>query len=268
MLAQYYWDEHLEDELLAITTGTGASSASASTDAGGAQAAGGAPLMPEQRERERERLRHLTRHRELFLTRQPETLPATYIRGKCALQMLADFESPLEYIRREVRLRLRAAPHGTRLYVHSSTVDKTLSSPFALALALTRLWLDCLSTSFSSLSRPSPPVYSALNGAERDARCNTPKAKSGGRRRRRVSPRRASPPVAGCSCSCSWTRIARSLRPEAHREEAAAPAASPQLDVAYIGRREVDVRLGSASFRFQCCQTRVLYSYNVTHVHS
>lgn len=117
--AQYYWDEELENELLAITTGTNASSAStsalASGDAGGAQAASGAPQTPEQRERER--LRHLTRHRELFLTRQPETLPATYIRGKCALQMLADFESPLEYIRREVRLRLRlrlcAAPVDT-----------------------------------------------------------------------------------------------------------------------------------------------------------
>lgn len=111
MAGQYYWDEELEDELIAITTGTstgtstsaGATSSQTSTEtAPGTGGGGGAALTPEQRERERDRLRHLTRHRELFLTRQPETLPATYIRGKCSLQMLADFESPLEYIRREV----------------------------------------------------------------------------------------------------------------------------------------------------------------------
>lgn len=136
MAGQYYWDEELEDELIAITTGTstgtstsaGATSSQTSTEtAPGTGGGGGAALTPEQRERERDRLRHLTRHRELFLTRQPETLPATYIRGKCSLQMLADFESPLEYIRREVLSLFTLHSHSNR----ASRVPTRSLAPFS-----------------------------------------------------------------------------------------------------------------------------------------
>lgn len=49
-----------------------------------------------------EKQRHQLKHRELFLSRQVETLPATHIRGKCAVTLLNETESLLSYLNKEV----------------------------------------------------------------------------------------------------------------------------------------------------------------------
>ena len=46
--------------------------------------------------------RHQLKHRELFLSRQLETLPATHIRGKCTVTLLNETESLLSYLGKEV----------------------------------------------------------------------------------------------------------------------------------------------------------------------
>lgn len=50
-----------------------------------------------------EKQRHQLKHRELFLSRQVETLPATHIRGKCAITLLNETESFLSYLSKEAR---------------------------------------------------------------------------------------------------------------------------------------------------------------------
>ncbi|XP_059243306.1 uncharacterized protein LOC132008765, partial [Mustela nigripes] len=50
-----------------------------------------------------EKLKHQLRHRELFLSRQLESLPATHIRGKCSVTLLNETESLKSYLEREVR---------------------------------------------------------------------------------------------------------------------------------------------------------------------
>lgn len=52
------------------------------------------PLTPKQR--------HQMKHRELFLSRQVETLPATQIRGKCSVTLLNETESMLSYLNKDV----------------------------------------------------------------------------------------------------------------------------------------------------------------------
>lgn len=44
---------------------------------------------------------HQLKHRELFLSRQVETLPATHIRGKCAVTLLNETESLLSYLNKD-----------------------------------------------------------------------------------------------------------------------------------------------------------------------
>ncbi|XP_067680883.1 metastasis-associated protein MTA3-like isoform X12 [Haliotis asinina] len=48
-----------------------------------------------------EKQRHQLKHRELFLSRQVETLPATHIRGKCVVTLLNETESLLSYLNKE-----------------------------------------------------------------------------------------------------------------------------------------------------------------------
>ena len=48
--------------------------------------------------------KHQLRHRELFLTRQIETLLATNIRGKCLVTLHNETESSLSYLNAEVRV--------------------------------------------------------------------------------------------------------------------------------------------------------------------
>jgi len=49
-----------------------------------------------------EKQQHQLKHRELFLSRQVETLPATHIRGKCTVTLLNETESLLSYLNGEV----------------------------------------------------------------------------------------------------------------------------------------------------------------------
>ncbi|GAB6026062.1 hypothetical protein CHUAL_012266 [Chamberlinius hualienensis] len=61
--------------------------------------------LEEEQEGETEALadkhRHQLKHRELFLSRQVETLPATHIRGKCTVALLNETESLLSYLNKE-----------------------------------------------------------------------------------------------------------------------------------------------------------------------
>ncbi|KAI5635880.1 BAH domain-containing protein [Phthorimaea operculella] len=45
--------------------------------------------------------RHQAKHRELFLSRHVETLPATHIRGKCSVTLLNETESLLSYLNKD-----------------------------------------------------------------------------------------------------------------------------------------------------------------------
>ncbi|KAI7796854.1 metastasis-associated protein MTA3 isoform X1 [Triplophysa rosa] len=55
------------------------------------------PMEPEFSEKQK----HQLRHRELFLSRQYESLPATHIRGKCSVALLNETESVLSYLDKE-----------------------------------------------------------------------------------------------------------------------------------------------------------------------
>ncbi|KHJ40146.1 BAH domain protein [Trichuris suis] len=58
------------------------------------------PFIPGQEQLNTEQ-RHLLVHRELFLSRQIETLPATHIRGKCTVALLNEVETPDDYLKKE-----------------------------------------------------------------------------------------------------------------------------------------------------------------------
>lgn len=60
---------------------------------GGGNDRSGEQLNPKQR--------HQMKHRELFLSRQVETLPATQIRGKCSVTLLNEEESLLSYLNKD-----------------------------------------------------------------------------------------------------------------------------------------------------------------------
>ena len=45
--------------------------------------------------------RHQMKQRELFLSRQVETMPATHIRGKCCVTLLNETESLLSYLNKD-----------------------------------------------------------------------------------------------------------------------------------------------------------------------
>ena len=49
-----------------------------------------------------EKQRHQLKHRELFLSRQVETMPATHIRGKCVVTLLNETELLTSYLNKEV----------------------------------------------------------------------------------------------------------------------------------------------------------------------
>lgn len=50
--------------------------------------------------------RHQLKHRELFLSRQVETLPATHIRGKCTVTLFNETESFLSYLNKDVSRKI------------------------------------------------------------------------------------------------------------------------------------------------------------------
>uniref|UniRef100_T1JGP3 Metastasis-associated protein MTA3 n=1 Tax=Strigamia maritima TaxID=126957 RepID=T1JGP3_STRMM len=55
----------------------------------------------EQQDSLADKQRHQLKHRELFLSRQVETLPATHIRGKCTVTLLNETESLLSYLNKD-----------------------------------------------------------------------------------------------------------------------------------------------------------------------
>lgn len=50
--------------------------------------------------------RHQLKHREIFLSRQYESLPATSIRGKCSVTLLNEAESFSSYLTKDVSVTL------------------------------------------------------------------------------------------------------------------------------------------------------------------
>lgn len=63
------------------------------------------------------------KHRELFLSRQVETLPATHIRGKCSVTLLNEEESLLSYLNKDVSVQYcltfhRAVQSTSRFALH------------------------------------------------------------------------------------------------------------------------------------------------------
>lgn len=77
--------------------------------------------------------RHQMKHRELFLSRQVETLPATHIRGKCSVTLLNETESMLSYLNKDVSSMKISNP---------MECDENFSKKFSL------IYLHCLFSSF------------------------------------------------------------------------------------------------------------------------
>ena len=73
------------------------------------------------REELSEKQQHQLKHRELFLSRQVETLPATHIRGKCAVTLLNETESLLSYLNRDVSMR-QYTGHATLVTLLAASV--------------------------------------------------------------------------------------------------------------------------------------------------
>lgn len=68
----------------------------------GDKAAGGNSASSEKSEPLTAKQRYQIKHRELFLSRQVESLPATQIRGKCSVTLLNETESLQSYINKDV----------------------------------------------------------------------------------------------------------------------------------------------------------------------
>ena len=69
---------------------------------------------PGSKEELEEKEKHQLKHRELFLSRQVETLPATHIRGKCAVTLLNETESLLSYLNKDVSMPVIHGPSNLR----------------------------------------------------------------------------------------------------------------------------------------------------------
>jgi hypothetical protein len=62
--------------------------------------------------------KHQLRHRELFLTRQNETLLATNIRGKCLVTLHNETETFVSYLNSEVKINKTKLRSIVCLFVH------------------------------------------------------------------------------------------------------------------------------------------------------
>ena len=71
-------------------------------DAGSEKGSSSKVPLPGSKEDLEDKEKHQLKHRELFLSRQVETLPATHIRGKCAVTLLNETESLLSYLNKDV----------------------------------------------------------------------------------------------------------------------------------------------------------------------
>jgi hypothetical protein len=88
--------------------------------------------------------RHQLKHRELFLSRQVETLPATHIRGKCSVTLLNETESLLSYLNKDVSFIFCYSTCRCSLKLESLApfISKTQSLCFDISL-ITVLALGC-----------------------------------------------------------------------------------------------------------------------------
>ncbi len=98
------------------------------------------PEIPDDKDKNKEDLndkeKHQLKHRELFLSRQVETLPATHIRGKCAVTLLNETEALLSYLNKEASsvwqdLYLPYMCSGIQKYVDYLNI-KTFASAFEI----------------------------------------------------------------------------------------------------------------------------------------
>jgi len=69
---------------------------------GGAEEEEGSEVTSTDKEDLSEKQKHQLKHRELFLSRQVETLPATHIRGKCNIMLHNETELISSYLDKEV----------------------------------------------------------------------------------------------------------------------------------------------------------------------
>ncbi|OBS65042.1 hypothetical protein A6R68_06411 [Neotoma lepida] len=119
-----------------------------------------------------EKLKHQLRHRELFLSRQLESLPATHIRGKCSVTLLNETESLKSYLEREGHLFLIGEEDGrdqskleTKVWeAHNPLVDKQIDQFLVVARSVGTFAraLDCS----SSVRQPS--LHMSAAAASRD----------------------------------------------------------------------------------------------------
>ena len=79
---------------------------------------------------ESERTKH--KQRELFLSRQIETLPATLIRGKCSVTLLSEVEEVSSYLKRVDAFfySLVYDPHQKTLLADRGSIRSALSTTF------------------------------------------------------------------------------------------------------------------------------------------
>lgn len=75
-------------------SGTNNTNSSTASGGGGSDAEKGEALTSKQR--------YQIKHRELFLSRQVESIPATQIRGKCSVTLLNETESLQSYLNKDV----------------------------------------------------------------------------------------------------------------------------------------------------------------------
>ncbi|XP_017044148.1 metastasis-associated protein MTA3 isoform X1 [Drosophila ficusphila] len=78
-----------------------ANNSSSTASGGGASGAGGAAGDAEKGEALTSKQRYQIKHRELFLSRQVESIPATQIRGKCSVTLLNETESLQSYLNKD-----------------------------------------------------------------------------------------------------------------------------------------------------------------------
>ncbi len=123
IVSNYLWDDTVEARMLNSAQSHSAQSAQSHSAPCSQSAQNGQSAKHElsqvDRERLREQYRHQARHRELFMSRVTETLPATYIRAKCHVYILNELECPLEYLHREV---LPIHLFSSHLLIHLSTI--------------------------------------------------------------------------------------------------------------------------------------------------
>jgi len=85
------------------SSGTSNNNSSSTAIGGGAGGSGGAGGDAEKGEALTSKQRYQIKHRELFLSRQVESIPATQIRGKCSVTLLNETESLQSYLNKDVR---------------------------------------------------------------------------------------------------------------------------------------------------------------------